>query len=235
MSCAYDIGNSECFPDPLAGQRLHSVFWGNRVDRAAAKRLDADYECYADLALAQMEGADFKVSVQRRPESSVAILAPHGGRIEAGTSEVARAIAGSQFNLYLFEGIRASGNYAALHLTSHRFDEPRCLELLSACDQVITIHGCRGDTPQVLLGGLDAELKEAVCTAITAAGIEARLDGHGFRAVHPRNICNRGRRGAGVQLELTSALRHVQSNCALVNALRAVLLALQGPRAAPSR
>ena len=196
------------------------------MDRAAPYRLDADYECYADLALAQVEGADFKVSVQRRPESSVAILAPHGGGIEEGTSEIARAVAGSQFNLYLFEGIRESGNYAALHLTSHRFDEPRCLELLSACDHVITIHGCRGDRPQVLLGGLDAELKETVCMAITAAGIHARLDGHGFHAVHPRNICNRGRRGAGVQLELTSALRLVDSNPALIDALRAVLLAL---------
>jgi phage replication-related protein YjqB (UPF0714/DUF867 family) len=196
------------------------------VDRAAVNRLAVEYGCYADLALAQVEGADFTVSVQRRPESPVAILAPHGGGIEAGTSEVARAVAGSEFNLYLFEGIRKSGNYAALHLTSHRFDEPRCLTLLSACDHVVTIHGCRGDTPRVLLGGLDAELKERLCTSITAAGIEARLDGHRFHAVHPRNICNRGRRGAGVQLELTSTLRLVESNPAFVEALRSVLLAL---------
>jgi len=196
------------------------------VDRAALSRLAADYGCYADLALAQVEGADFTVAVQRRPKSAVAILAPHGGGIEAGTSEIARAVAGTEFNLYLFEGIRKSGNYAALHLTSHRFDEPRCLTLLSACDHVITIHGCRGETPRVLLGGLDAKLKERVCTSLTAAGIEARLNGHRFHAVHPRNICNRGRRGAGVQLELTSALRLVQSHPALVNALRSVLLAL---------
>ena len=196
------------------------------MDRAAVNRLAVEYGCYADLALAQVEGTDFTVSVQRRPESPLAILAPHGGGIEAGTSEVARAVASSEFNLYLFEGIRKSGNYAALHLTSHRFDEPRCLTLLSACDHVVTIHGCRGDTPRVLLGGLDAELKERLCTSITAAGIEARLDGHRFHAVHPRNICNRGRRGAGVQLELTSALRLVASNPAFVEALRSVLLAL---------
>ena len=196
------------------------------MDRAAVNRLAVEYGCYADLALAQVEGADFTVSVQRRPESPVAILAPHGGGIEAGTSEVARAVAGSEFNLYLFEGIRKSGNYAALHLTSHRFDEPRCLTLLSACDHVVSIHGCRGDTPRVLLGGLDAELKERLCTSIATAGIEARLDGHRFHAVHPRNICNRGRRGAGVQLELTSALRLVESNPTLVEALRSVLLAL---------
>ena len=83
------------------------------------RRRDSGYGCYADLAVAQVEGADFSVCVQRRPESPIAILAPHGGGIEAGTSEIARAVAGSEFNLYLFEGIRPAGNYDALHLTSH--------------------------------------------------------------------------------------------------------------------
>lgn len=185
------------------------------------------YGCYADLAKAHVEGADFKVCVQRRPESSVAILAPHGGGIEAGTSEIARAVAGSEFNLYLFEGIRPSGNYAALHLTSHCFDEPRCLALVSACDHVITIHGCRGDSPRVLLGGLDLGLKKLISDAIAAVGIESHLVGHPYHAVHPRNICNRGRRGAGVQIELTSALRLRKSNRRIVNAVRAVLQSLR--------
>jgi len=189
-------------------------------------RHDAGYGCYADLARVQAEGADFLVRIERNPESSVAILAPHGGAIEAGTSEIASAVAALDFNLYLFEGTRRSGNYHALHLTSHLFDEPRCLGLLSGCDHVIAIHGCRGDTPQVLLGGLDAALKARIAEAILAAGIDARLAGHKFRAVHPRNICNRGRRGAGVQLELTSALRLQSGNHAIVGAIRSVLLTL---------
>jgi len=158
------------------------------------RRHDAGYRCYADLAMAQVEGSDFNVCVQRRPESAVAILAPHGGAIEAGTSEIARAVAGSEFNLYLFEGMRASGSYAALHLTSHCFDEPRCLALLSTCDHVVTIHGCRGNEPRALLGGLDLGLKRQISDAIAAIGIESHLCGHPYRAVHPRNICNRGRR-----------------------------------------
>ena len=189
-------------------------------------RHDAGYGCYADLALAQVEGADFNVSVRRRPQSAVAVVAPHGGAIEAGTSEIASAVAGSEFNLYLFEGIRESGNYAALHLTSHRFDEPRCLALLSACDHVIAIHGCRGDAPRVLLGGLDSELKEMIRLAIAAVGVETCLVGHRFPAVHPGNICNRGRRSAGVQIELTSALRLGECDPAIVVAIRSVLLAL---------
>ena len=188
---------------------------------------DAGYGCYADLVLAQVEGADFNVCVQRRPESAVAVLAPHGGAIEAGTSEIARAVAGSEFNLYLFEGIRPSGNYAALHLTSHCFDEPRALGLLSACDHVVTIHGCRGDTPRALLGGLDLGLKKRISQAITAVGVESHLSGHPYHAVHPRNICNRGRRGAGVQIELTSALRLRKSNRGIVTAIRAVLHSLR--------
>jgi len=189
-------------------------------------RHDAGYGCYADLTKAQVEGADFNICVRRRPESTVAILAPHGGGIEAGTSEIARAVAGSEFNLYLFEGTRPSGNYAALHLTSHRFDEPRCLALLSACDHVVAIHGCRGDSPRALLGGLDIGLKTLIHEAIGSAGIDACLAGHPFPAVDSRNICNRGRRGAGVQVELTSALRFAEFNDAIVTAIRAVLLML---------
>src|SRR6516164_796655 len=191
------------------------------------KHPSAEYECYADLAGAQVEGADFQIHIERRAFSGIAVVAPHGGAIEEGTSEIARAVAGSEFNLYLFEGLRASGSYAALHLTSHCFDEPRCLALLSACDHVVTIHGCRGSTPRALLGGLDLGLKKMIADAIAAVGIEPHLVGHPYHAVHPRNICNRGRRGAGVQIELTSALRLRNSNRGIVSAIRAVLQGLR--------
>jgi len=190
------------------------------------RRTDAAYTCYAHLAAAHVEGADFQVRIEHRPKSKIAILAPHGGAIEAGTSEIARAVAGLEFNLYMFEGLRASSNYAALHLTSHRFDEPRCLRLLSGCDHVIAVHGCRGDVPQALLGGLDRTLRMQIRRAIAATGIEARVAGHQYRGVHPQNICNRGRRAAGVQVELTSALRLEPAKHAIVTAIRSVLLTL---------
>src|ERR1700719_4324766 len=152
---------------------------------------DSGYQCFADLAMDHTEGTDFCVCVRLRPSSSVVIVAPHGGGIEIGTSEAARAIAGDEFNLYLFEGLRRSGNYAALHLTSHRFDEPRCLELLAGCDHVLAIHGCRGDVPQVLVGGRDPELKARVAVALNAVSIDVRTKDHPFPASEPRNICNR--------------------------------------------
>lgn len=184
------------------------------------------YMGFRDLAKVQVEGSDYRVHVRSNARSSIAVIAPHGGSIEQGTSEVARAIAGADFNLYVFEGIRPVGNYAALHLTSHKFDEPRCLELLSNCNHVIAIHGCRGDKQQALVGGLDEPLKSSLAQAIAGLGIDTRLQGHQFPAVEPKNICNRGRRGVGVQIEMTMALRRQGPCDAISAAIRSVLLAL---------
>jgi phage replication-related protein YjqB (UPF0714/DUF867 family) len=183
------------------------------------------YRSYADLARAQVRDRDYRIVVERRSAAPVAVIAPHGGGIENGTSELARAIAGSDCNLYLFEGMRASRNYKALHLTSRYFDEPECLELIADCRYVVAVHGCAGLEPSVLIGGLDGELRAALGEAIGAAGIMVLTSGHRFPAVHPDNVCNRGARGRGVQLEVTEALR-VADTRALVGAVRSVLLPL---------
>jgi len=184
------------------------------------------YRGYADLARAQTRGRDYEIVVERKPESRIAVIAPHGGGIENGTSEIARAIAGVDFSLYLFEGMRPSRNYLALHLTSHCFDEPECLELIAGCPYVVAIHGCAGPEPRVLLGGLDVKLCAELGVAIDAAGVPAFTRGHRFPAVHPNNICNRGARGRGVQLEVTESLR-VADTSAFVTAVRSVLLSLE--------
>ena len=185
-----------------------------------------NYKGFTDLATAQVEGTDYRVHVRANAGSTVAVIAPHGGSIEQYTSDVARDVAGADFNLYMFEGIRHAGNYAALHLTSHRFDEPRCLELLSSCDHVVALHGCAGDVQQALVGGLDEPLKAAVAKTIADLGIDTRLRGHQFPATDPKNICNRGRRGVGVQIEMTMALRLHGPREAISAAIRSVLLAL---------
>jgi phage replication-related protein YjqB (UPF0714/DUF867 family) len=185
-----------------------------------------NYSGYGDLAKAQIEGTDYRVHVRPIAGSSIAVIAPHGGSIEQRTSEIASVIAGTDFNLYMFEGIRQSGNYAALHLTSHRFDEPRCVALLANCDHVIAVHGCSGEKQQVLVGGLDEVLKKAVAESIAKIGIDTLSGNHRFPAREPLNICNRGRRGIGVQIELTEALRLRGPRDALSAAIRSVLAAL---------
>ncbi len=151
------------------------------------------------------------------------MIAPHGGEIENGTSELARAIAGDEYNLYLFEGIRKAHNYRALHLTSHRFDEPECLGLIAECDRVLAIHGCRGSEPQVLLGGRDDTLKALVADAMRAAGLQVATEGHAYPALRPENICNRGRAARGVQLEVTHPLRVGPALERVAGAIRAAL------------
>lgn len=183
------------------------------------------FRSFADLAAVYVEGVDYRITCVQRTGSCVGIVAPHGGRIEAYTSEIATAIAGADFSLYAFEGSRSTCNYAALHLTSHYFDEPGCLQLLAVCDDVVAIHGCEAPGEVVLVGGLDKELGAELFAAMTKAGLECYLEGHKFPGTHPNNICNRGRRAVGVQLELSMGVRISSlATRKLVAAVREVLL-----------
>lgn len=182
------------------------------------------YNNFAHLGAHEKEGVDYTISVVRRPNSTVAVIAPHGGMIERRTGEIARATAGGELNLYVFEGTKASGNYPTLHITSHRFDEPSCIELIAQCDFVVAVHGSRGNDQQVLLGGLDLELKARLAAEIGQAGVEVQTDNHKFPAKNPKNICNRGRSGKGVQLELTAALRGSANEERVIQVVRSVLL-----------
>ncbi len=181
---------------------------------------------YAALARREREGRDYRVTVQERPGTSVAVVAPHGGAIERRTAEIARGIAGAEFSYYVFEGTRPRENYARLHLTSRHFDEPRCLALVRACDTVVTIHGCEDYGGQVYVGGLDTALATLIREALATAGFTLAPDGHEFAATDTDNICNRGRRGAGVQLELPRAIRGGPLEARFVRTIRGVLLAL---------
>ena len=118
-----------------------------------ATKLAKDFRSFADLAAAYERDRDYRIVQLQRPGSDVAIVAPHGGSIEAHTSDIARDIAGQDFNLYLFEGLLKAGNFAALHLSSALFDEPACLALLAHCKQVVSVHGCGHAGEVVLLGG----------------------------------------------------------------------------------
>lgn len=183
-----------------------------------------DFRCYDDLAQRFVEGVDYALHVKRRERSRVAVLAPHGGRIEGRTSEVARLIAGDAHSLYLFEGLRTTGdNFDCLHLASHRFDEPSALDLISDCDTVVAVHGYSAPGPDVLLGGLDEALKLEVARSLAAVGLSCLTGGHRFPGRDPRNICNRGRTGRGVQLELSDGLRKTGDLAGLAGAVRAAI------------
>ncbi len=167
------------------------------------------YDSYADLAAGEAEGVHYRIRVIERA-SPIAIVAPHGGRIEAGTSQTAALIAADLFSLYCFEGLVAGRR---LHITSARFDEPRALALVESSDIAVGVHGRadRGDHRTIWLGGLHESLRDAIGAALERTGFKTSTDHH-MQGKAPGNICNRGRLRAGVQLELPMSLRNAFLN-----------------------
>jgi len=168
------------------------------------------YDSFAALSARETEGEHYRIIVSARP-SPIAIVAPHGGFIEPGTSEAATAIARETHSLYLFESLTMRARGDGLHITSTRFDEPRALRLLETSEIAIGVHGRRNgaDEASIWVGGLHEELRDLICEGLLCAGFRAKVvgEGHPLAGRDPRNICNRGRLGTGVQMELPRALR----------------------------
>jgi len=166
------------------------------------------FSSFAALAEVYKKNVDYSIYARPVDGSRLLVIAPHGGGIEPGTSELTKAIAGSEHSLYLFEGLMQSHN-KHLHITSHNFDETCALKMVSDCDVAIGIHGrCdRDDETGVYLGGLDEEFKECLDQSIRDAGFETKMDGHDFPAEKKLNICNRGLSEKGAQIEIPKTLR----------------------------
>jgi len=165
------------------------------------------YRNFAELRKAEREDIDFRISAINREGSSTVIVAPHGGAIEPGTSEVAKEVANNDLSLAIFEGIKSKGN-KRLHITSTNFDEPRCVELVQESDTVVAIHGEGSNELSILLGGRDDELGVQLKAALERYGYAVNTHGNpNLHGLATANICNRGRHGAGTQLELSSGLR----------------------------
>jgi phage replication-related protein YjqB (UPF0714/DUF867 family) len=180
------------------------------------------YPSFAELAKSEKLGKDYEVVVVPRPESSVAILAPHGGGIESGTSELAISIAAADHNLFIFSGRKSCGN-GGLHIGSERFDHPDCVVMLSRSSIVLGVHGCRGEA-QIYVGGLDDPLATLLTHHLCAAGLPATTEcPRHLAGRQQRNICNGGMRGCGAQLEITIDLRAEGSRPLITSAVRAAI------------
>lgn len=162
------------------------------------------YRTFAELSRREAEGRDYRIRF-REGRSGLLVMAPHGGTIEPGTGAIAEAIAGKEHALYVFEGIKKTGN-ADLHITSRLFDEPVACRLASRADVVLTIHGCRDGDGVVFLGGRDHALRKRIREALVSANFAIHENSR-IPGINPDNICNRGRSGKGVQLEISATLR----------------------------
>jgi len=164
------------------------------------------YKNFLELAKKETQGIDFRVRLQQRAGKAV-VLAPHGGGIEPGTSEIAEAIAGADLSFYAFEGIKPADN-RILHITSARFDEPQGKVLAEASPTVIAVHGEESADEVVFLGGLDEERQKKFRDSLIASGFTVKQHHNPLlQGTHDANICNQGASCRGVQMELSKGLR----------------------------
>jgi len=186
------------------------------------------YSCFDELQRHETLDKDYCFCM-RDAGSPMTIIAPHGGKIEPRTSDLARRIAGENYNFYCFEGIKDKDN-ACLHITSHCFDEPGALELVSRSEVVVAVHACTGTAGLVHIGGLDKKLGRMIAQQLQAIGIRVSREHPRFQGSNPANICNRGATGKGVQLEVTRDLRDSLKKVEMISeAVRAALLNFAAP------
>jgi phage replication-related protein YjqB (UPF0714/DUF867 family) len=162
---------------------------------------------------------DFRVAFGDANIEKCLLIAPHGGGIEPGTSEIMRAVVElGGWAWYEFAGYLRRGNKEALHIASTEFNEPTLLALLPQTEVVATFHGSDESDKAVYVGGRWKFGRQAIIEAINAS-----FDAHRIRAIdatengdtehicglHGSNIANRGRRAEGIQMEFSREARNL--------------------------
>ena len=167
----------------------------------------ASYTSFKELADHETEGQDYRIRIELR-DLRVLIMAPHGGKIEPTTAQIAEANAGIDYSFYSFEGLKTDSRM--LHIESHLFDEPSALQAAQKADVVITVHGQLNQKEEfVMVGGLNESLGSEITAQLKAASFQTRPPAEGLMGNDPMNICNRGKSKQGVQLEVSRKVRDV--------------------------
>jgi phage replication-related protein YjqB (UPF0714/DUF867 family) len=166
------------------------------------------YTSFQDMKEHYQEGDDYRIRMVNRG-TAIIILAPHGGGIERGTSELVRAIAGDDLSYYLFEGVmRTAHESQKMHIRSIFFDEPNCLEITRRSDMALAVHGCYGREPVIYIGGINIELKQELFSYLVRRNFPVNINPERkYAGQEPMNICNRTRSGRGIQLEFSTGIR----------------------------
>lgn len=227
---------------------LNAEMGSGATPAAAAERYASNTDLYTRTAAKEGTewmrrfriGAPVQVTDNARstssPVSSTAVIAPHGGGIEAGTSELCLAIAGytpfdagtdpasaavatePQRDYWMFETLM---NSAEQHVTSTHCDDPAALAVCAGNLYAVALHGFDDpDAKEIVIGGRDVRLKRNLLAAFTKYGLTSPAANADWNVTvviagdtdpnngdDPANIVNRTRTGAGAQLELSTALR----------------------------
>ncbi|MFC1822852.1 poly-gamma-glutamate hydrolase family protein [Thermodesulfobacteriota bacterium] len=162
------------------------------------------YLNYRELMEHEKQDRDFRIDF-KNGRSKIVVMAPHGGSIEPGTTEIAEAVAGGEHSFYSFTGLKKKEN-RNLHLTSGRFDEPTGIRMAADAETILSVHGFKAKDQVVYIGGRDMALRKKIANAIMNARFSVR-ESPKYPGKNPLNICNRNRQGRGVQLEISLGLR----------------------------
>ncbi|MEU3839419.1 poly-gamma-glutamate hydrolase family protein [Streptomyces sp. NPDC028635] len=227
---------------------LNAVVGNGATPAAAADQYSSNTNLYT--LTADKEGTDwmrrFRIGAPAQitdnarttsnPVNSTAVIAPHGGGIEAGTSELCMAIAGytpfdyntdpstaavpgeTQRDYWMFEAL---ANSSSQHVTSTHCDDPAALAVTTANLYAVSLHGFDDTTvKKINIGGRDERLKRNLKAAFTKYGLTSNTGNADWEVTvvfagatdpingdDPANIVNRTRTGAGAQLEMSTALR----------------------------
>jgi phage replication-related protein YjqB (UPF0714/DUF867 family) len=169
-------------------------------------------------------------------ENEVFIMAPHGGGIESGTTELALATAGytegfngqpatsATYDFFIFNGINAKYQNGRLHVTSSHYNDATAIELVKNSRISLAFHGCtdqqaakaagkalkKGEAYSAcLIGGLDEDFLTLLETRLQGANFNAFIThSEMLNGDLPQNIINRNKRNkGGAQLEITTTFR----------------------------
>ena len=169
-------------------------------------RYQSRYQSYEKLRNSVQEGRDYLIDSHQGITDAV-IIAPHGGKIEPGATEITKAIAGEEHSYYSLEGLKPGNNHD-LSIPSEKFDEPSALKMVRQANRVIAIHIFFSGQQEELvhIGGLDTDLKQKIKDNLEEKGFSTQESGANFESENPQNICNRGKRKKGVNIGIARAL-----------------------------
>lgn len=181
----------------------------------------ADPRGYAEiLKRGYVLGRDFRVAFGDSKIELCLLVAPHGGGIEPGSSEIMRAVADlGGWAWYEFAGFLRQRNKECLHIASIHFDEPMLQKMVPQAEFVVAFHGAgEAREPVVYVGGRWNEGRQIILESINSSferhhirardAIQEGIGEH-LRGWDAKNITNLGKRGEGIQLEFSRRARNL--------------------------
>ena len=165
-------------------------------------------------------GRDILISYGDSRIDRCLLVAPCGGGIEPGSSEIMRAVAEiGGWAWYDFAGFLPQGNRENLRIADTNFDEPALVTLLPVTPFAVVFHGSNAGSGAVVhIGGLLDAGRAAILHAMTATfkeheiqavDVTERQEATHLQGLEPSSLANRGKLKQGIQLAFSREARNL--------------------------